>query len=145
MLGLAGVVGDGDLGTLLRGVDPASGDRLRTAVRERTITVRELDVDAGVWREEEKKPAPVSGYALVFACPKSVSLLHALTDDEHVRREIWAAHEASWQAALAYLEREACVCVAGTAALSASAARGSSRPPSGTAPHARRIRTCTRM
>ena len=31
------------------------------------------------------------------------------TDDERVRREISEAHEASWQAALAYLEREACV------------------------------------
>jgi conjugative relaxase-like TrwC/TraI family protein len=38
-----------------------------------------------------------------------VSLLHALTDDERVRREISEAHELSWHAALAYLEREACV------------------------------------
>jgi conjugative relaxase-like TrwC/TraI family protein len=38
-----------------------------------------------------------------------VSLLHALTDDELVRREISEAHEAFWQAALRYLEREACV------------------------------------
>jgi conjugative relaxase-like TrwC/TraI family protein len=46
---------------------------------------------------------------LVFSCPKSVSLLHALTDDECVRREISEAHETAWQAALGYLEREACV------------------------------------
>ncbi len=51
----------------------------------------------------------MSGYDLVFSCPKSVSLLHALTDDEQVRREISEAHEQAWQAALGYLEREACI------------------------------------
>ena len=56
-----------------------------------------------------KRLAPVSGYDLVFSCPKSVSLLHALTGDERVRREISEAHETAWQAALGYLEREACV------------------------------------
>ena len=56
-----------------------------------------------------KTLAPVAGYDLVFSCPKSVSLLHALTGDEGVRRVISDAHEASWQAALSYLEAEACV------------------------------------
>ena len=78
-------------------------------MRERTITVRTLDVESGEWREEQKRLAPVSGYDLVFSCPKGVSLLHALSDDERVRREISEAHEAAWQAALGYLEREACV------------------------------------
>jgi len=108
-LGLVGIVGDGDLGTLLRGVNPANDERLRAPVRERTISVRALDVESGEWREESKQLKPVSGYDLVFSCPKSVSLVHALTDDERVRREISEAHEASWQAALGYLEREACV------------------------------------
>lgn len=108
-LGLVGTVDDGDLGTLLRGVNPASDERLRAPVRARTISVRALDVESGEWREESKQLKPVSGYDLVFSCPKSVSLLHALTDDERVRREISEAHEASWQAALGYLEREACV------------------------------------
>jgi conjugative relaxase-like TrwC/TraI family protein len=108
-LGLDGVVEDGDLGTLLRGVNPASDARLRSPVRERTITVRALDVETGEWREVRKRLAPVSGYDLVFSCPKSVSLLHALTDDERVRREVSEAHDASWQAALGYLEREACI------------------------------------
>ncbi len=108
-LGLVGVVEDGGLGTLLRGVDPATGTELRAPVRERTITVRTLDLESGEWREEPKRLAPVSGYDLVFSCPKSVSLLHALTDDERVRREISEAHDAAWQAALGYLEREACV------------------------------------
>src|SRR5262249_18865666 len=108
-LELVGVVEDGDLGTLLRGVNPATEERLRTPVRERTITVRTLDVESGEWRAEQKRLAPLSGYDLVFSCPKSVSVLHAVTDNERVRREISEAHEASWQAALGYLEREACV------------------------------------
>ncbi|HEY2935284.1 MAG TPA: MobF family relaxase [Gaiellaceae bacterium] len=108
-LGLVGVVEDDHLGTLLRGVNPVSDATLRTPVRKRTITVRALDVESGEWREEQKRLAPVSGYDLVFSCPKSVSLLHALTDDERVHREISEAHETAWQAALAYLEREACV------------------------------------
>ncbi len=108
-LELVGVVEDGDLGTLLQGVHPASKARLRSPVRERTITVRTLDTETGEWREEWKRLAPVSGFDLVFSCPKSVSLVHALADDERVRREISEAHEQAWQAALAYLEREACV------------------------------------
>ncbi len=108
-LGLVGVVEDGDLGTLLRGVNPASEATLRAPVRERTISVRMLDVESGEWREEEKRLAPVSGYDLVFSCPKSVSLLHALTEDQRVRREVSEAHESAWQAALVYLEREASV------------------------------------
>jgi conjugative relaxase-like TrwC/TraI family protein len=108
-LGLKSVVEDGELGTVLRGVDPAGGDVLRAPVRERTITVRALEVESGEWREEEKRLAPVSGYDLVFSCPKSVSLLHALTDEERVRREIGEAHDAAWRAALGYLEAEACV------------------------------------
>ena len=108
-LGLVGMVGDGNLGTLLRGVDPASRERLRSPVRERVIAVRTLDLETGEWREEVKALKPVSGFDLVFSCPKSVSLVHALTEDERVRREISEAHEASWQAALGYLEREACI------------------------------------
>ncbi len=108
-LELSGVVEDGDLGTLLRGMKPATKMQLRKPVRERTIAVRTLDVGTGRWVEDWKAHRPVSGYDLVFSCPKSVSLLHALTDDDRVRREISEAHEISWQASLRYLEREACV------------------------------------
>ncbi len=108
-LGLVGVVGDGTLGTLLRGVNPSDAERLRAPVCERVITVRTLDLESGEWREEPKTLKPVSGFDLVFSCPKSVSLLHALIEDEQVRRQISEAHEASWQAALGYLEREACL------------------------------------
>jgi conjugative relaxase-like TrwC/TraI family protein len=82
---------------------------LRAPVRERTITVRALDLESGEWREEPKRLAPVSGYDLVFSCPKSVSVVHALSGDERVRREIDDAHETAWHAALCYLECEACV------------------------------------
>jgi conjugative relaxase-like TrwC/TraI family protein len=123
-LGLVGVVEDGSLGTLLRGVDPATGKELRAPVRERTITVRTLDPASGAWREEAKRLAPVSGYDLVFSCPKSVSLVHALTADDHVRREISEAHEVAWQAALGYLEREACVVRRGHGGASRELAEG---------------------
>src|SRR5579884_1049567 len=59
-LGLVGVVGDEDLGTLLRGVNPANDERLRAPVRERTITARALDLESGEWREEPKTLKPVS-------------------------------------------------------------------------------------
>jgi hypothetical protein len=87
-LGLAGVVEDGDLGTLLRGLNPRDRETLRSPVRERTITARRLDLETGEWREEEKRLAPVSGFDLVFSCPKSVSLLHALTEDEQARSSV---------------------------------------------------------
>ena len=106
---LIATVEDGDLRTLLRGVSPADGERLRAPVVERTITVRSLDEATGIWREQPKRLAAVAGYDLVFSCPKSVSLLHALTNDADVRRTISEAHEASWQAAPAYLEADACV------------------------------------
>lgn len=108
-LGLAGVVCDGDLGTLLGGVNPADGARLRAPVRPRTVTTREMDPATGEWRDAPKTLAPVAGFDLVFSCPKSVSVLHALTGDERVRRIISDAHERAWQAAVAYLETEACV------------------------------------
>jgi conjugative relaxase-like TrwC/TraI family protein len=108
-LGLLGAVEEGDLGTLLRGVDPGGGQRLRSPVKARTITTRRLDVETGEWRDAPKRLAPVSGFDLVFSCPKSVSLVHALSDDPGVRRAVSEAHELAWQAALGYLEREACV------------------------------------
>ena len=39
MLGLEGVVQDRQLGTLIRGVDPLTEERLRKHPRERTITI----------------------------------------------------------------------------------------------------------
>jgi conjugative relaxase-like TrwC/TraI family protein len=104
-----GVVGDGELGRLLAGVDPVSGEVLRSPIAERVVTVTRLDPDGGAPVVEEQRLSPVTGFDLVFSCPKSVSLLHALTDDERVRRAVSEAHEQAWQSALGYLEHEACV------------------------------------
>lgn len=53
-LDLSGVVSDGDLCTLLRGVSLADGERLRAPATERTITMRTLDEASGELRDEVK-------------------------------------------------------------------------------------------
>ncbi len=107
-LGLVGVLSDGDLRVLIEGRDPATGTRLRSHVRARTVRVERIDPYSGERRIEQKRLAPVAGYDLVFSVPKSVSLLHALGEPD-VRLAVSQAHEAAWQAALQYLEDEACV------------------------------------
>ena len=107
-LELDGVVGEGELGRLIRGRDPHTGEVLRRHYRPRRITIERIDPFSGDRSLEVKKLAPVAGFDLVFSPPKSVSLLHAL-GDEQTRRAVNEAHVAAWQAALAYLEDEACV------------------------------------
>src|SRR5919106_5641847 len=107
-LGLEGLVHDGELGRLIRGKDPGTEEKLRSHYRARRITIERIDPFTGDRSLEVKKLAPVAGFDLVFAPPKSVSLLHALGDEE-ARRAVQEAHLAAWQAALAYLEDEACV------------------------------------
>jgi conjugative relaxase-like TrwC/TraI family protein len=108
LLELDGVVQDGQLAKLVRGIDPASGTRLRKQPKRREIAVERIDPDTGGRRLETKTLSPVGGFDLVFSVPKSVSLLHALGDEE-TRLTVNAAHIAAWQAALSYLEDEACV------------------------------------
>ena len=72
------------------------------------ITIERIDPLTDERRIETKKLAPVAGFDLVFSPPKSVSLLHALGDEE-TRRAVNEAHLSAWQAALGYLEDEACV------------------------------------
>jgi conjugative relaxase-like TrwC/TraI family protein len=107
-LGLEGVVGDGQLGALIRGRAPLSRQQLRRHSKARTITVERIDPNTGDRRVEQKKLSPVAGFDLVFSVPKSVSLLHALGSEE-TRRTVNEAHTAAWRAALSYLEDEACV------------------------------------
>ncbi len=107
-LGLEGEVGEGELGSLIRGRHPKTGDELRAPVKARTLTIERIDAESGRRWLEEKRLAPVAGFDLVFSTPKSVSLLHALGDEE-TRGAIAEAHRAAWEAALAYLEAEACV------------------------------------
>ncbi|HZR92284.1 MAG TPA: MobF family relaxase [Gaiellaceae bacterium] len=107
-LGLEGVVQKGELGRLIRGQHPRSEEKLRGHYQARRITIERIDPYSGERTLEVKKLAPVAGFDLVFSPPKSVSLLHAL-GDEQTRRAVQDAHLAAWQAALAYLEDEACV------------------------------------
>ncbi|MFJ8815259.1 MobF family relaxase [Amycolatopsis thermoflava] len=57
---------------------------------------------------------PVSGFDLVFAPVKSVSLLWAL-GGHRIREEVERAHRDAWQAALAYAEQEAAFARVGAA------------------------------
>jgi len=107
-LGLEGMVREGELGRLIRGEHPQTGERLRRHYRTRRITVERIDPYRGDHSLEVQTLAPVAGFDLVFSPPKSVSLLHALGGEE-VRQAVQEAHLSAWQAALAYLEDEACV------------------------------------
>src|SRR5512132_1334764 len=107
-LGLEGEVEEGELGALVRGKHPKRGNELRAHVKARTITIERIHAESGKRSREEKKLAPVAGFDLVFSTPKSVSLLYALGGEE-TRLAVREAHEAACQAALAYLEEEACV------------------------------------
>jgi conjugative relaxase-like TrwC/TraI family protein len=107
-LELEGVVAEGALGRLIGGRHPLSAAELRRHPPTRVINVERIDPATGERRSEQKTLAPVAGYDFVFSPPKSVSLLHALGNDE-VRHAVNQAHLAAWQAALAYLEQEACV------------------------------------
>jgi conjugative relaxase-like TrwC/TraI family protein len=86
LLGLAGAPGEGDLGQLLEGIDPASGAELSGTGRRRGGNV---------------------AFDLTFTAPKSVSVLAAV-GDERVRAAVLAAHAAGARAGLDYLERRAC-------------------------------------
>src|SRR5215216_5153683 len=107
-LELDGLVHEGELGRLIRGIHPHTQEELRRHPKARQITVERIDPFTDERRIETKKLAPVAGFDLVFSVPKSVSLLHALGDEE-TRRAVNEAHLSAWQSALAYLEDEACV------------------------------------
>jgi conjugative relaxase-like TrwC/TraI family protein len=108
VLELEGVVHEGELGRLIRGIHPRTEEQLRRHPTARLITIERIDPLTDERRLETKKLAPVAGFDLVFSPPKSVSILHAL-GDERTRRAVNEAHVSAWQAALAYLEDEACV------------------------------------
>jgi hypothetical protein len=143
-LELEGAVGEGELGRLIGGRHPLSSDLLRSHPPKRQITVERIDPATGERYVEQKTLAPVAGYDLVFSPPKSVSLLHAL-GDENVRHAVDQAHLAAWQAALSFIwsGRRVRRAEARTASC-ANGARGSSPPPTSTASPGRRTRTCTR-
>ncbi len=84
-LGLSGVVDVEQLKAMMDGQDPGSGEQL--AVRGPRSATAALD--------------------LTFSAPKSVSVLFAV-GDERLSGALVAAHEEAVDAALAYVEREAC-------------------------------------
>jgi conjugative relaxase-like TrwC/TraI family protein len=87
-LGLEGAVDPAQLTAMLTGINPATGEPLGL----RAVGGR----------------GPVPGFDLTFSAPKSVSLLWALGGAE-AGPEVAAAHHASVEAALAYLQRHACL------------------------------------
>jgi conjugative relaxase-like TrwC/TraI family protein len=80
-----GTVKRNEFMALMRGCHPADGSVLRAMGARSTV----------------------SGFDLTFSAPKSVSVLFAIGDD-HAAAELLAAHEHAVDAALGYLEREAC-------------------------------------
>jgi conjugative relaxase-like TrwC/TraI family protein len=84
-LTVGGRLEHGGFRALMRGRHPVSGDVLR----------------------EMGKRSTVAGLDLTFSAPKTVSVLFAI-GDEQMSRGLLAAHERAVDAALGYLEREAC-------------------------------------
>ena len=84
-VGLSGEVGAEELRAVLSGLHPSSLEQLPERMHQRRLP----------------------GFDLTFRAPKSVSLLHAL-GDEDVAAAVTEAHEEAVTASLAYLEREAC-------------------------------------
>ena len=64
-------------------------------------------VDGEVLRAMGKR-STIAGLDLTFSAPKSVSVLFAVAEEE-TAKALLAAHERAVDAALAYLEREACL------------------------------------
>ena len=101
--------------TLIRGDHPHTGEEAAAAPPEGANDHGRADRPGNrrAAASRRRSSRPVAGFDLVFSAPKSVSLLHALGDEE-TRRAVNEAHAAAWQAALAYLEDEACVIRRGT-------------------------------
>jgi conjugative relaxase-like TrwC/TraI family protein len=95
LLGLDGKVSGDQLTAMLTGRSPLDGARLGL----RAVGGR----------------GPVPGFDLTFSAPKSVSLAWALGGGG-ISAEVAAAHRASVEAALSYLERSACLTRRGAAA-----------------------------
>jgi conjugative relaxase-like TrwC/TraI family protein len=81
-LGLSGRVAPGELDALLAGVDPGSGEILRS------------------------RRVGIAAYDLTFCAPKSASVLYGVTGEE-AANAIRRGHDKAVEAALGYLERDA--------------------------------------
>ncbi len=85
LLGLAGELDSEQLKALMDGKDPRSGEQLATRTAKSTI----------------------AAFDLTFSAPKSVSVLFAV-GDERLSRALVEAHEEAVDAAVSYIEQEAC-------------------------------------
>ncbi len=86
------------------------------SVADRLAEARKANPGAGAeeWERIEHKirkageRSAVAGFDLTFSPPKSWSVLWAAAPDEAARETIWAAHHEGVNAAMAFLERDAC-------------------------------------
>jgi conjugative relaxase-like TrwC/TraI family protein len=92
-------------GAGLRALSLAAGGRVERSAFMALMRGRD-PVDGTVLRPMGAR-STVAGFDLTFSAPKSVSVLFAI-EDETVSAELLAAHERAVDAALAYLEHEAC-------------------------------------
>jgi conjugative relaxase-like TrwC/TraI family protein len=86
-VGMAGAVEPEQLERMLEARHPLDGQRLGRGFGE----------------------SSARAYDATFSAPKSVSLLWALSPDEHIRAEVIAAHDAAVEATLGWLEEHGCV------------------------------------
>ena len=107
-LGLVGVVQVGQLARLVRGVDPASGVQLRKPPKRRQIAVERIDPETGERWIETKGLDPSRRLR-----PRLLGSEERQPPPRARQREdrlaVNQAHASAWQAALSYLEDEACV------------------------------------
>src|SRR5205809_7031416 len=66
-LELEGLVHEGELGRLIRGIHPRTDEQLRCHPKARRITVERIDPLTDERRIETRKLAPVAGFDLVFS------------------------------------------------------------------------------
>ena len=101
-LGLSGpVLAEGLERLFGQGCHPETGQRLGLGLRRTFPTRPPLDGDG----RTQSRSEPVSGYALSFSPPKSVSLLWGLGDEE-MAGMVRAAHDAAVASAITFLERQ---------------------------------------
>lgn len=110
--GLSGAVDTAQMARLFGvGEDPVTGNPLGARYRLPTPT------------GSRRRTRSVAGFDCVFTPAKSVSVLWALGDD-HVRRQVLAAHRAAVAATLRYMEREVARTRAGAGGLAQLDTRG---------------------
>ena len=102
------------------------------------------DPQTGVPLRAPQARTKVAAFDLTFSAPKSVSVLFAVAD-EGTSAALLEAHERAVEAALAYVEREACFTRRGHGGRSECVAMALLLPLTGTGCRVPATRSCTRM